>query len=657
MAIAAPGLGSNLDVNGIITQLMNIERQPLAQLATKEASFQSKLSAYGSLKGALSNLNSSLTALNDPSKFQAVSAKVSDTTILSASALKTAALGSYAINVTQLAQSQSIIAAGQSSTTATIGAATSTTLTIDFGTITGGTLTNGVYTGATFTADSTIGSKTITIGSSNNSLQGIRDAINAANVGVKATIVNDGGASPYRLVLQSSTTGANRSMRISAAGDATVSSLLSYNPQGTQNLTQANVAQDAAMTINGVSVNSRTNSVAGAIEGVTLTLAKVGQTNVNVDKDVAGVQTSVQAFVKAYNDLKGTMDGLSSFDAATRTGGPLLGDTALRSVESQLRQTLSGSLGGVTNSNYSVLSQIGLSFQKDGSLALDTSKLSSALANDVNAVAGLFASVGTATDSLVQASKFTANTKPGQYAINVTQMATQGGLVGPAGSVTINSGQDVVAVTLDGVTANVTLTAGTYTASEMASHLESKINGTATFANAGLSVKGSVSGAAFALTSGSYGSTSSITISGIAGTTSTAGVDVAGTIGGVTATGKGRSLTAGANSPADGLEVTISGGAVGDRGEVRFVRGYAHQLQKTLDGLIAGNGVIAGRAEGISRSIKDIDQQRDVIAKRLEAAEARYRAQFTALDQLISSMRSTSEFLAQQLATLPGVRN
>lgn len=657
MAIAAPGLGSNLDVNGIVTQLMNLERQPLAQLATKEASFQAKLSAYGTLKSALSALSDSLGALSNPTKFQAVSAKVSDNTVLTASALKTAALGSYTVNATQLAQSQSLIAAGQSSTTGSIGAAVSSTLTIDFGSITGGTLTNGVYTGATFTADSSIGSKTVTIASSNNSLQGIRDAINAANLGVKATIVNDGGTSPYRLVLQSSSTGANRSMRISVSGDATVASLLNYNAQGTQSLTQTAAAQDAALTINGVSVSSRSNAVSGAIEGVTLNLAKAGTTTVSVEKDVGNVQTAVAAFVKAYNELKGNMDSLSSFNAETRTGGPLLGDGALRAVEGQLRQTLTGTLSGVANSSFSVLSQIGLSFQKDGTLTLDSGKLSTALSTDVNAVAGLFASIGTATDSLVQTSKFTANTQPGKYAVNVTQLATQGTYAGQTGSVTVSAGtNDVVAVTLDGVTANITLTAGTYTAAEYATHLEGKINGASAFASAGLGVKGTAPGDRVTLTSNSYGSTSAINVAGVTGSTSTAGLNAAGTIGGVAATGKGQTLTAGADSPANGLEVTISGGALGDRGLVNFSRGYAYRLQQSVDAMVAGGGVIAGRTDGINRSIKDIDRQRDILNRRLESVETRYRTQFTALDGLISRMRSTSDFLTQQLASLPGSR-
>ncbi len=656
MAIAAPGLGSNLDVNGIVTQLMNIEKQPLTQLAAKEASFQAQLSAYGTLKSALSSMRSALSGLSSQAKFTAVSAKPADTSVLSASALKTASVGSYTVDITKLAQPQSLLATGQSSSTAAIGTAVATTLTIDLGTITGGTLANGTYTGATFTADSSIGTKQITISSTSNTLQGIRDAINSANVGVKASIVNDGAASPYRLVLQSATTGANRSMRISASGDATVVSLLSYNPAGTQNLTQTGVAQDAALSINGVGVTSRTNSVAGAIEGITLTLGKVGSTSVSVERDTAAVQTAIQSFVKSYNEFKGTMDGLSNFDPATKRGGPLIGDTTLRSVESQLRQTLTGSLGGISTTGYSVLSQVGLSFQKDGTLSLDTSKLFGALSKDVNAVAALFASAGISSDGLVQVSKFSAHTTPSKYAVTVSQLATQGAWSrADPGTFTITAGvDDTITATVDGVSSNLTLTAGTYTSAEYVSHVESKINGAAAFSNAGLGVKITATAGTVTATSASYGSTSSVSITGtgVVGGSSTAGLDVAGTIGGIAATGKGQALIASDTSSAKGLELSVAGGALGDRGTIDFSRGYAYRLEKLLDNMVTADGLLAGRTDGIAKSIKQIDKQREVLGQRLEGVEARFRAQFASLDKLISSMTSTSNFLTQQLASL-----
>src|SRR6185312_4893561 len=172
--------------------------------------YQAELSAYGTVNSALSALQSSISTLNSPSSFKVLSASTSDSTVLTASAASNAAAGSYNVQVSQLAQAQTLVAAGQANTTQSIGSGVPTTITFQFGTISGGTLANGTYSGATFSQDGTVASGTVTIDSSNNSLPGIRDAINAANIGVTASIVNDGGASPYRLVLQSSSTGGAR---------------------------------------------------------------------------------------------------------------------------------------------------------------------------------------------------------------------------------------------------------------------------------------------------------------------------------------------------------------------------------------------------------------------------------------------------------------
>src|SRR5262245_65120986 len=152
MAISAPGIGSNLDINGIVSQLMALERRPLQSLDRKEATFQAQLSAFGTLKGALSTFQSALAGLNDASKFQAYKATIGDGTVATVGAAKTAAPGSYALEVTQLAQAQKLVAVGQTSTSTAIGAGT---LTFEFGTVAGGTFDSvaGKYTGASFTTD------------------------------------------------------------------------------------------------------------------------------------------------------------------------------------------------------------------------------------------------------------------------------------------------------------------------------------------------------------------------------------------------------------------------------------------------------------------------------------------------------------------------
>lgn len=668
MALSSPGIGSNLDVNSIVTQLMAVESKPLTTLAKKEAAFQSKLSAYGSLSGALSGFQSAVSALNNPSKFQSFTASSSDSTIATSTAASTAVAGSYSLNVTQLAQAQTISSAGQTNTTAMIGDGTSTTLTFQFGTISGGTLTDGIYSGATFTQDAEQSTGTVTIDSTNNSLQGIRDAINKANIGVTATIVSDGSATPHHLVLTSKETGATSSMKITVTGNADIGNLLAYDPVGTQNMTQGTAAQSAALTVNGISITSKKNTVTDAIQGVTLNLLKAGTSTVSVVRDTASVKAAVNGFVKAYNDINKTLKSLTGYDAATKTGGPLIGDATTRTIETRIRQAINTSISELTGS-FKTLSDIGVTFQKDGTLAVDSTKLDNAVANNLQDVSALFAAMGTTTDSLVDYVSSTSATKAGSYAVNVTTLATQGSQVGNAdlnaGSTVIDPGTKL-SVTLDGTTASVALTAGTYTAAQLASMVQSAINGTSAFSALSSSVTATINGSGYlSITSSRFGSASNLTISSDTGTssdtlfgaapTSTAGVDVAGTIGGVAATGSGQSLTGATGSDAEGLKVTIKGSSTGDRGTINFSRGYAYRLDELVNTFLGSSGLVTGRTDGINNSIKDIDKAREALNTRLVKTEQRYRAQFLALDKLISSMSTTSSYLQQQLSNLPKI--
>ena len=253
MATTSVSTGSNIDVAGIVSQLMTLEQRPLAKLTTKEASYQAKLSAYGSIKGALGSFQTTVSGLSDISKFQALNATTSDSSVATVSAAPTAVTGTYSLDVTKLAQAQKLATIGKASDTAAIGTGASTTLTFDFGSIAigGGSFdpVTGKYTGASFTSNGN-GTKTVTIDATNNSLQGIRDAINSAKIGVTATLVNDGTATPYRLALSSDSIGNSNSIKISVAGDATLGTLLAHDPgtapaSGTQNLAETVTAQNA----------------------------------------------------------------------------------------------------------------------------------------------------------------------------------------------------------------------------------------------------------------------------------------------------------------------------------------------------------------------------------------------------------------------------
>ncbi|MDO9101982.1 MAG: flagellar filament capping protein FliD [Candidatus Nitrotoga sp.] len=649
---------TNLDINSIVNQLMTVERQPINKLNVTEASFQTKLSAYGSIKGAVASFQTAMQNLGSAIKFTKLDAIPSDDTILSATASSIAVAGTYSLEVTSLAQSQKLVAAGQSSSTAAIGDGTPTTITFDFGTINGGTLDSITkkYTGVTSFGSNGNGTKSITIDSSNNSLQGIRDAINAAKIGVTATIINDGSASPYRLALSSDNNGVSNSLKISVNGDASVTNLLAHDPAATQNLSENVTATNANFKVNGVSVSKTSNSATDVIQGVTLNLKKITTTSttVTVAHDNASVSNSVAGFVKAYNDLAKTLKDISAYNPATKQAAILQGDSTVRSLQSQLRNALGSPVVGASGA-LTTLSQIGISFQKDGSLGLDNTKLNNAITNNVSDIASLFATVGKGTDSLITFNSATSNTKAGSYAVNVTQIATQGNTVGnSAANTTITDTNKELDVTVNGVSASITLNAGVYTAQTLAAELQAKINGASSFSNAGITVAVTQNSGVLSVTSSSYGSKSSVTIGGAgvvdllgATPTQTAGVDVAGSIGGGTSTGSGQVL-----SNAQGLNITINGGALGDRGSVNYSNGYAFSLDIWTSTVLTTDGALASRTGGINNSIKDLGNRRAAIETRLVGIERRYRAQFSALDGMLSSMNQTSNYLTQQLAQL-----
>ena len=390
--LTAGGVGSGLDVKGLVSQLMTVEQRPLTLLANKEASYQSKLSSLGSVQGSLSALQTVAQSLQTAGS-AAYSTSVSDSTVLSATADSTAASGNYALQVSKLAQVQKLVspAPGLAATSSTVGGGNATTLTITLGT-TSGTPVDGQYAATGFLADPAKTPVTLSIDSSNNTLAGIRDAINAANAGVTASIINDGSSTPYRLSLTSNSSGAASSMQLTVgAGETAISSLVSFDPtEPSQSLSETQTARNAQLTVDGVSVSSASNSVAGAIQGVTLSLTKetASAVTVAVQRSSSQLSTALSSLVSAYNSANKAMAGASA------KGAVLQGNSTVLGIQRQVRALL----GGVqsVSGSYTTLSQLGISFQKDGSLALDASKLNTALAADVVSASALAAALGSA---------------------------------------------------------------------------------------------------------------------------------------------------------------------------------------------------------------------------------------------------------------------
>lgn len=444
MGITTTGIGSGLNVESIVSSLMNVERKPLTAVATEKTAYQSQISAYGTLKSALSTFQTALIALTTAAKFNAQTVSSGNTSMFTATANGTASLGDYAITVNQLAKSQKLSSTGFPSTTDTVGTGT---LKIGFGTYDA--------TGNTFTANAAKSDVTINIDSSNNTLAGVRDAINASNSSVTATIVNDG--STNRLVITSKDTGEVNSLKISVTDtgdngdtDATGLSSLAFDPTALsgsgKNMTQMQAAKNALFEIDGISIVKASNTVTDSISGVTLNLLATSTNSVNlgVTSNTDAVKASVTAFVEAYNKLDTTLRSLTKYDETGKSSGVLLGDATARSVINQIKGVMTNAItsGNTINS----LSQIGVAFQRDGKLALDSTKLSNIMSSNFSDIAAIFATSGKSTNPLVSYSSGTTKTQAGSYAVTFTM--TNGALQGTINGVTATaSGKNLIGAT------------------------------------------------------------------------------------------------------------------------------------------------------------------------------------------------------------------
>ena len=392
-AITSPGIGSGLDVNTIVSKLMSIEQRPFTLLNQKQSSYQTDLSAYGTVSSLFAAFQGAMKNLSVAASYQGLTAASGDASIFTTSAATTATPGSYSVSVTNIAQTQVLAAAG-------IASAQSASST--------GTLIVKVGSGA---------AATVTIDASNNTLEGVRDAINAAGAGVTASIVNDGSASPYKLVLTANATGAANTVQVT-------NNLTAGELQDTiTSLAEVRVGKDAALTVNGVAIKSASNTVTTVIPGVTLNLNKSGDSTLTVTRDSASLQASVTSFVNAYNNVNSTLGTLTGYNAATKQGGPLLGDSAAQKLQVQVRSILSRAVAG-TGGSLTTLSQIGVSFQKDGSLAVDSTKLTHAITTNFSGIAALFSVQGKSGNSLLSFVGAGAKAVAGDYQVNITAAAT-----------------------------------------------------------------------------------------------------------------------------------------------------------------------------------------------------------------------------------------
>jgi flagellar hook-associated protein 2 len=397
MTISSTGIGSGLDVKSIVSSLVAIEKQPLVKLQAKASTFQTQLSLYGTIKSQMSALGDAAAALSGTSGWNAQTGASSNAAAVGVTVGTTASSAALTVNVTQLAQAQSTASVGVLKGTVP-GA--SGKLTIQLGAWTDGSLVPRVGSNP---VDVTV--------SANDTVSAIASKINAANAGVKASVLSDGVND--RLVLQSSTTGAQAGFSVTATPDAFDNVALGSIALANYGFTNAAVtaatqsagtttgmfmgqsALNANLTVNGVALAPATNNISDVTPGVSLQLSQVttSPVAVTVQNDLTAVQKNIQSFVDAYNAISNSLMDATKYDASTKVAGPLQGDATSVGLLNALRSMMGSTSVGSTLTH---LSDAGLERQKDGTLKINQTKLTSAM-QDMGNLQKLFTSYGTNT--------------------------------------------------------------------------------------------------------------------------------------------------------------------------------------------------------------------------------------------------------------------
>lgn len=441
---------------------------PIAALEAKELKTNTELSALNYLESNVEAFQSYLLDLSSPEIFQSRDVSSSDESVVAVQAQGGAATGAYQIVSKQLAQSHTLVANTSYSSPSDL--------------ISEGTLSISVG-GQT---------KDILIDETNNTLEGLQNILNNGDYGVNAAIVNNGGQ--YQIMFSSKTTG--------AASEISLSGLSDFDTGG---LTVTSEAQDAVMSFNGLNLSSSSNSFDEVIDGLNIQLKSVSAVSqsVSVASDTSKIVETVSSFVDVYNQLDTIFDDLGSYKPLTAEEqespdfdffGDLAGSSLLRDLKEQVRGSLSGAISQLTDPN--TLAAVGVSFDREGLLSVDTSILENVAASNLDALALVFSKGGSSDDPLINVISGNDETQAGNYAINVTQQAERASVLGgvvsyapneyrangdrvldPLASLSIESGSGL-GISINGATTvPVSLTEGDYASKDaVASQMQTDIN-------------------------------------------------------------------------------------------------------------------------------------------------------------------------------------
>lgn len=382
--ISTLGVGSGLGLSTILDKLTAAEKQSLTPISKQQSAATAKLSAYGTLKTAIQAFQTANTKLKDASLYTATST-TSSSSAFSADTNGSALAGKYTISVDHLAQSQTLTSLPKADVKAAMGDGSDSRI-LKFVTA------DGKENSITLTKDQT-------------SLSALRDTINKSNVGISASLIKV-SSTEFRLSLTSSATGTDHAVKsLSVIGDDTLHGFIGFDVADTANsgMTQSVEAQNASLTVNNVPIESSSNTISDAVEGITLKLndKTTGNQTLSVSTDTSKAKNAITDWVNSYNSLQDTIGNLTKYTAVDAgkdqdsKNGALLGDGTLRNIQTQLKSILANSSGSTV---YKTLSQAGITTDPtDGKLKLDADKLTTALQVRPDAVRDMFSGDGKKT--------------------------------------------------------------------------------------------------------------------------------------------------------------------------------------------------------------------------------------------------------------------
>lgn len=673
MAITSTGLGSGLDINSIVMAIVGAEKDPaLAKMAATEANATAMISAYGLLNSDLASFKSSYKELSYASTFTSASYSSSNSELLTATIGIGAVAGEYDFEILQRAQAQSLVSSANNAFKDPSDPVGTGEISFNYG---------SYNDDGSFTADPDKPGETLTIDSSNNSLAGMRDAINDGDYSVSASIINDGDN--YRLVLKNKETGEESAMQISVAdedGDNTDAGGLSRFAN--ENMTETSKAQDAKIVMDGITITRPSNEITNVIEGVTLDLKGTtdvgGKVTIKVEQDTSKVEEQINAFVENYNKTILKMNELTAV-SGSGTSGILNGDSTIRGIQSTLRSVLNTQISHIEGSVKS-FADLGMLTNRDGTLSLDSEKLKELMENDMESIAEFFTASGSATDADISFDNSSSLTKPGTYDVEITQLATQGNLEGKTVAsfpISITDPSSAFKVRIDGhLSEDIKLDPGDYSSlDELAKELQSQINADPNLIAGGANITVVNDNGKLSITSNSYGSDSTVAFTegdadflaglGLEVKGGTNGKNVEGFIDGKLASGDGQFLLA-ETGDATGIRLLIEGGALGDRGSVTFAEGISTVMNNALNGIIDTNvsstegdlgtssGMIDSKMDSLYKSINGLASQRESLIYRMDKLEARLFKDYNAMDIAVANLNNTMSYLEATLDALPG---